>query len=493
MKPHHLAPILIGCVLAGCAHVSEMPAILLPEAPAYSSAQAGRAALPDTLATDNWWMLYQDPAMGALQQQLLDNSPDLGSALARYQQAQAATSTLRAARLPLIGTSAEAARNRQSDTRPLRGTASPEYYNNAALGLSLSYELDLWGRISRQVAAGIAEEQAAQADLAGARLSLQARLAETLLQLRGTDQEIALLREMHTAFMRARAMVGERHQAGLASGLDVARAESQQESTRSQLLQVQAQREVLEHAIAALVGAHASTFSVEAFSGTGALPSIPTGLPSELLQRRPDIAAAQRRVVAANASVGVARTAFFPSLRLSAAAGYQSSELGSLIAAPNLFWAIGPGLVANLFDGGRRRAEVARVEAVLEENGQAYRATVLAAFQQVEDQLTLLRQYGEAAQAEQLTVAASQRALDMASSRYRDGAASYLDVVTAQTTLLQARRNALALDTRQRVASVHLIRALGGGWSQPIAWLEQASAQSPQVAANQQVLHGGNP
>ena len=471
MKAHHLlAPILIGSVLAGCTHVAEMPAIALPEAPSYRGAPSVQSPLPEALQADDWWTLYQDPAMDELQQQLLDNSPDLGSALARYQQARAATDALRADRLPTIGASADAVRNRQSENRPLRGASSPIHYNNGNLGLSLDYELDLWGRISQQVAAGVAEEQAAQADLAGARLSLQARLAETLLQLRGADQEIALLRDMHSAFARASTMVDERHQAGLASGLDVARAESQQESARSQLLQVQAQREVFEHAIAVLVGAHASTFSIEASPVTAALPAIPIGLPSELLQRRADIAAAQRRVAAANASVGVARTAFFPSLRLSATGGYQSGELGSLIAAPNLFWAIGPGLVANLFDGGRRQAEVARAQAVLQENGQSYRATVLAAFQQVEDQLTLLRQYGEAARAEQLTVAAAQRALDMATNRYRDGAASYLDVVTAQTASLQARRNALGLDTRQRVASVQLVRALGGGWSQDTAW-----------------------
>lgn len=459
MKLRHLVPVVIGCVLSGCAHVAGMPTIALPDAPAYKGMQGQQANVP----ADNWWTLYRDPAMDALQQQLLDNSPDLGSALARYQQARAATDALRADRLPTIGASAEATRRRQSENRALSGAASSEPYNSGALSLSLDYELDLWGRISRQVAAGVAEEQAAQADLAGARLSLQTQLAETLLALRGADHEIALLRDMHAAFARATIMAGERHRAGLASGLDVAQAESQQESAHSQLLQVQAQRDVLEHAIAALVGAHASTFSVEPFSGTDALPAIPVGLPSELLQRRPDIAAAQRRIAAANASVGIARTAYFPSLRLSAMGGYQGSELGNIIAAPNLFWAIGPGLLANLFDGGRRQAEVARAEAVLEESGQTYRATVLAAFQQVEDQLALLRQYGEAERAEQRTVAASRRALEIASNRYRDGAASYLDVVTAQTTHLQARRNALNLATRQRIASVHLVRALGGG------------------------------
>ncbi|WP_261540057.1 efflux transporter outer membrane subunit [Burkholderia multivorans] len=468
MPPRLLAPILFACALAGCAHVAEMPAVSLPEAPAYRGGP--QAAAVPALQRDTWWTLYQDPELDRLQQQLLANSPDLGSALARYQQARAATDALRAARLPSVGASAEAVRNRQSENRPLRGASSPDYYNSGTLGLSLDYELDLWGRIGRQVAAGVAEEQAAQADLAGAQLALQAQLADTLLALRGADQEIALLRETQAAFARATGMVGERHRAGLASGLDLARAEAQQESARSQLHQVQAQRDVLAHAIAALVGAHASAFSIEPAELPDAVPPIPAGLPSELLQRRPDIAAAQRRVAAANASVGVARTAFFPSLRLSAQGGWQSSDLGNIVAAPNVFWAIGSGLLVNLFDGGRRRAEVARAEAVLDETGQTYRATVLGAFQQVEDQLALLREYGEAGQAEQRTVTAAHRALDMATSRYRDGAASYLDVVAAQTTHLQARRNALDLNTRQRRATVQLVRALGGGWSQDQSW-----------------------
>lgn len=464
MPPRLLAPILIACGLAGCAQVAEMPPMSLPEAPAYRGGP--QAAAVPAMQRDTWWTLYQDPELDRLQQQLLANSPDLGSALARYQQARAATDALRAARLPSVGTSADVVRNRQSENRPLRGAGASNYYNSGTLGLSLDYELDLWGRISRQVAAGVAEEQAAQADLASAQLALQAQLADTLLALRGADQEIELLRETEAAFGRATGMVGERHRAGLASGLDVAQAEAQQESARSQLHQVQAQRDVLEHAIAALVGAHASTFAIAPAAVSDAVPAIPTGLPSELLQRRPDIAASQRRVAAANASVGVSRTAFFPLLRLSATGGWQSSDLGNIIAAPNLFWAIGPGLLVNLFDGGRRRAEVARAEAVLDETGQTYRTTVLAAFQQVEDQLALLRQFGEAAQAEQRTVAASQRALDMATRRYRDGAASYLDVVAAQTTHLQARRDALDLTTRQRRATVQLVRALGGGWSQ---------------------------
>lgn len=463
MRTGVITSILVATTVIGCSHTTAVQPTPLPEASAYKSTANPAEQLP--LLHDQWWTLYQDPELDRLQQQLLLNSPNLASALARYQQAHALTDSLRAARLPTVGATVDSARNLQSEHRPLRGATSPDYYNSGTVGLSFDYEVDLWGRVSQQVAAGVAEEQAAQADLAGARLSLQTELADTLLALRGTDQEIGLLRELEGSFVRTLGMVGERHRAGLASGFDLAQAESQLESIRSQLHQVQAQRDILEHAVAALVGAHASTFEIAAVAANDVLPTIPSGLPSELLQRRPDIAAAQRRVTAANARVGVARTAFFPSLRLSAMGGYQSSDLSNLILAPNLFWAIGAGVLTNVFDGGRRHAEVARTEAVLDEAGQNYRSTVLAAFRQVEDQLIQLRRFGEAADAEQRTVAASQRALEMATTRYREGASSYLAVVSAQTSNLQARRNALSLTTRQRRTSVQLVKALGGGWS----------------------------
>ena len=441
----------------------------VPVAPAFKEVRGPWVSVEpaDTEPRQAWWTRYGDPEMDALQQQLLANSPDLASALARYQQASAATDVLRAAQLPSVGTSLNAQRIRQAELRPLRvlGPTSPDVYNSATLGLDFQYELDLWGRVRQQVNAGEALQQAAQADLANARLALQARLADTLIALRGLDREALLLRETEQAYARAAETIDRRHQGGIASGLDLARAQNQLASTRSQLRQQQAQRALLEHAIAALVGANASSFSIQPQSVDVAMPVVPVGLPSTLLQRRPDIAAAQRRVAAANASVGVARTAVFPSLVLGAQAGYQSSDLDRFIQAPNLFWAIGPTLLVNLFDGGRRKADIARAEASLDEAGQNYRGVVLTAFQQVEDQLALLSQYGEAADAEREATAAAQRSLDLASNRYREGVASYLDVVSAQTANLQARRNALDLDTRQRRASVQLVRALGGGWS----------------------------
>jgi NodT family efflux transporter outer membrane factor (OMF) lipoprotein len=357
-------------------------------------------------------------------------------------------------------------RIRQSEAKPLRvlGALSPNDYSSRTLGVEADYEFDLWGRIRNQIASGSAAEQAAQADLESARLSLQAQLADTYMSLRALDRELALFDATVTAYGKALDLTNSRHDGGLASGLDVARAQTQLDAARSQRAQQAAQRAVLEHAIAALVGESPSRFALEPRLDAINLPAIPVGVPSALLQRRPDIAAAQRRMMAANADIGVARAAWFPAITLSATAGYQDGGSGRLIAAPNLFWSIGPSLVLGLFDAGKRSAQIAQAKAVLEENSARYRGTVLGAFQEVEDNLALLNHYRTAAEAERSAVAAAQRSLDFATGRYRDGAANYLEVVIAQTAALQTQRDALDLDTRQRRASVQLIRALGGGW-----------------------------
>ncbi|MFH0022910.1 efflux transporter outer membrane subunit [Pseudomonas fluorescens] len=468
--------------LAGCAHDANVQMPEVPLAPAYRGDQSSLNGVSssETIREDAWWTLFQDPELDRLQRRLLDNSADFAGALARYEQAVAATDAVRAAQSITADAQLNVQRNRQSANRPLRGSDSPNTYNSGTLGLNLQYEVDLWGRIRQQVEAGMATQQAAQADLAAARVALQARLADTLVALRGADREVALLRDTETAYRRAVEMIDQRHQTGISSGLDLARAQAQLQTTRAQIPQVLAQRALYEHAIAALVGASASSFRIAPEEIAEVIPAVPLGLPSSLLQRRADIAAAQRRVVAANASVGVARTAFYPSVTLSAVGGYQSSELNRFINAPNLFWSVGPGMLLNLFDGGRRRSEVARAQAVLEEAGQHYRGVVLGSFQEVEDQLALINHYAEAAAADRLAVDASGRALDMATSRYRDGAVSYLEVVTAQTTALQAQRSALELTTRQRRATVQLVRALGGGWSaQQLDVASVAASEAP--------------
>lgn len=455
-------------VVQGCSQLPLPSAPVVAAAPAFKEAR-GQAAKATAVLSQRWWTLLADDELDRLQEQLNQASPDLAAALARHEQALAGSEALRAAQAPTVSTATGVQRNQQSERRPLRvlGPTSPDRYNSATLELDVSYEVDLWGRVRKRVAAGDAEARAAQADLVGARLSLQAQLADQWLALKSTDAELQLLRETVQSQARSVELVSARHQRGLVSGLDLARAQGLEASARSQIEQALARRAQLEHAIAALVGANPSEFSIEPRRFDFTLPEVPVTLPSELLLRRSDIRAAQGRVNAALHSVGVARTAFYPSLTLAAQGGFQSSDLGRFMETPNIFWALGPGLAATLFDGGRRQAEQRRAEAALDEVGQRYRATVLGAFQQVEDQLALMARYSESAAHEHAAAVAAQRAWALADQRYRGGLASYLEVVAAQVSNLQARRSELDLQTRYCRAAVQLIRALGGAWSQP--------------------------
>lgn len=420
----------------------------------------------DELPRGSWWKLYGDAELDALEDKLIANSPDLAAAVARYAQAEAYTTQLRSGLFPTLDAAASGQRNRQSENRPLRTNgAGPDQYGAYSLGVQANYEVDLWGRVLNIVASGRATADAEKADLESTRLSLQAELAQNYIALRGLDQQIALLRDTVAAYSKALDLIKVRHDGGIAPGLDVARAQTQYDTAQSQVEQSLAQRALTEHAIAALVGASVSDFSIAPRMEEIALPAIPVGVPSTLLQRRPDIAAAQRRVAAANASIGVAKAAFFPSLTLSGVLGYQSTSLGNLIAAPNTFWAIGPSVLLNLFDTGKRKAQVAQAQAVLDETGAQYRGVVIGAFQQVEDNLALLNHYTTAAASQQSAAAAARQSLDFAMSRYREGAASYLDVTTSQTAALQTQRDLLDLNTRRLQASVQLIRAVGGGWT----------------------------
>jgi NodT family efflux transporter outer membrane factor (OMF) lipoprotein len=460
---------LVLCLCLGaCNTAPTLKAPDVPTAAAYKEALDWARAQPaDTLARGPWWTFYGDPQLNALEDQLLANSPDLSAALARYQQARASTDQVRAGQYPTLTASGNLQRDQQSQARPLRvlGPTSPDQYDSYTVGVDLEYEFDLWGRVSNQVAASNYALQGAQTDLESARLSLQAQLADTYIALRGLDRDAALLTQTVDNYKKALDLTNTRHNAGIASGLDVARAQTQLESSRSQLQQSSAQRAVLEHAIAALVGNSASSFSLTPQAIELALPEVPPGVPSTLLQRRPDIAGAQRRMVSANASLGVANAAFFPTVTLSALAGYQTSDIENFLRAPNMYWAIGPSLFLTLFDAGKRQAEIDRVQAVLGENAARYRSLVLSAFQQVEDNLALLGRYRAASESEQAATVAAQKALELATNRYREGSANYLEVVAAQSAALQSERSALELSTRQRRASVQLIKSLGGGWS----------------------------
>jgi len=460
------AVLIAAATLGGCALAPPLKIPDVPTAAAYKEAGPWIAAQPaDGLPRGEWWKEYRDPELDALQTQLIAHSPDLAAALARYEQAKAYADQIRSGLFPSLALGADTERDGLSNMRPLRPAASSNNYNSFTVGAQANYELDLWGRIRNEVTAARAQAQADQADLESARLSLQAQLADDYIVLRGLDQQIALLSETVNAYEKALALTQARHAGGIAAGLDVARAQTQLDTSRSLAEQTLALRAVSEHAIAALIGESASEFSIAPRLTALALPQVPAGVPSTLVQRRPDIAAAQRRIAASNANVGVARAAFFPSVTLSAALGYQSTQVGSWMTAPNAFWSIGPSLLLSVFDAGKRKAQVAQAQAALAESGSLYRGVVLTAFEQVEDSLALTHHYRIAATEEHSAVTAARRSLDLSLTEYREGAASYLDVVTSQTVTLQTELTALDLDTRELRASVQLIRALGGGWT----------------------------
>jgi NodT family efflux transporter outer membrane factor (OMF) lipoprotein len=454
-------------LLGGCslAPVYKPPVVSIPT-DAWKDSPWRQAQPADQLPRGAWWHMYGDSVLDALEAKIETANPNLASALARYDQATAFTAQLRSGLFPSVDAGASLTQNRQSDDRPLRGANQPNVYAANTIGVGASYDLDLWGRVRNQVAAGLAASEASAADVESVRLSLQAQLAENYIDLRGIDAQAKLLRDTVNAYRLALELTQRRHAGGIASGLDVARAETQLRSARADAADIASQRALYEHAIASLIGEPAMTFSLPVARSDLAVPVVPLGIPSALLQRRPDVAAAERRTAAANAQIGVARAAYFPDFTLGAAFGYQNTGAGGLLTAPNSFWTLGPGVIFNLFDAGLRDAKLAQARAALEQAGADYRAVALAAFQQVEDDLSHLK-YDREGELEQVAaVEAATKTLDLAINRYREGAVNYLEVATAQAAALAAERSALELHTRQLRTSVDLIHALGGGWSE---------------------------
>jgi NodT family efflux transporter outer membrane factor (OMF) lipoprotein len=457
--------VALTLLLTSCSLAPPLKTPDIPTADAYKEIGPWTQAKPaDRLPRDSWWTLYDSAELDELETRLIAGNPTLAAALANYAQARALADQARAGLFPTLGVNAGVGRNRESVNAPLRGPTTPTYYNANTLGGSVSYELDLWGQIRNEVAAGEANAAASAADLENARLSLIAQLAGDYIQLRSLDRDTEILDETVVAYTRALSLTEQRHGAGIAPGLDVSQAQTQLDAARSQAAQTLAQRALMEHAIAALLGVSASTFSIKPAIVAITLPRIPSGVPATLLERRPDIAAAQRRMMAANADIGVARAAYFPTLTLGAQGGFQSTGFSNWLSAPSSFWAIGPNALLSVFDGGLRRAQVAQARAEFDASAANYRSTVVSAFQQVEDSLATLDHYHDATVDEKAAVDAAQRTLDFAMALYKQGATDYLTVVTSQTALLQTQLEALNLDTMQLSASVNLILALGGGW-----------------------------
>lgn len=453
-------------VLGGCSLTPhyEPPQMTVPDA--FRDQEMWQQAIPsDQLARGKWWELYGDPTLDQLEAQIDTANPTLAAALDRYTQARALSVEARASLFPVVNASGQATRNRQSDNRPLRSATQPNDYDDVAVGGSFNYEIDLWGRVRNEAFVGSASAQAVAADSESIRLSLHAELATSYLALRGVDAEIKLLTDTTNAYNKAVELTRTRHEGGIASGLDVSRAQTQLDSTQAQLTDRRALRALLEHAIASLVGMPATQFSLTPAEVSVNTPDVPVTVPSTLLQRRPDISAAERRAAVANAGIGIARAAYFPRLSLGAIAGFENTANGELLAAPNRVWSIGPQAVLTLFDSGRRAAEVTRAKAHFDEAADEYRAVVLSAFEQVEDELVLLRLLSQEALEQDEATMAAEHTLQLALNRYQEGAVNYLDVVVAQAAALQAERTTIELRTRRLQASVRLVRALGGGWS----------------------------
>jgi NodT family efflux transporter outer membrane factor (OMF) lipoprotein len=464
-----VAQITAALALGACslAPAYQTPPLGAPTPAAYKETGVWTPADPaDAAPRGDWWTSYGDATLDDLETRLQASNPDLAAALARYDQARALAAQAQARLSPELDLQGFATRTKQSDNAPLRGT-TPTYYDNVEVGGAVSYELDFWGRIRNQVKAGKANAQASAGDLASAKLSLEAQVADDYLALRGFDAEAKVLADTVDAYQHALDLTQRLFNGGVVSGIDVGQARTQLETARAAQFEVAAQRALDEHAIAALVGQPAPSFSIPPSTTLPEPPRIPVAAPSRLLQRRPDIAAAERRAYAANAMIGVAKAAFFPTITLDATGGFQNAGEVNLLSLPSAAWTVGPALAMPLFDAGLRRAVVAQSKAEFEEASADYRSTVLAAFQQVEDNLALCNKLAAESAAQDAAVVAAKQAEALSLVRYRDGAITYLDVVVNQTTALQAERAAVSLDTRRLQASVDLVRALGGDWTAP--------------------------
>jgi len=453
-------------LLSGCAALGpdyERPGVETPAQ--YKEIDGWRPARPaDAAPRGEWWSAFADPQLDSLIAQVEVSNQTIRAAEARLRQARSLADQARAGLFPTVTANGSATRSKSPALANQPGFAQGAA-NSFSLSANASWELDLWGRVRRSVEAGEAQYQASAAELEAARLSAAASLAQDYFALRVADATAQLLGDTVAAFERTLQLTRNRYAAGVAAKVDVVQAEVQWKSAQAQLVDIGVQRAQLEHAIALLLGRPPAAFSLAPAPLAARLPDIASGLPSELLERRPDVASAERNVAAANARIGVAKAAYFPTLTLSGAAGYRSTALAELLNAPSRLWSLGAAFAQTLFDGGLREAQSAQASAAYDEQVAAYRQTVLGAFQEVEDNLAALRILGEEAQLQEEVVRSAREALDLTTNQYKAGVVSYLNVISAQTTLLNNERTLVDLLGRRLTASVSLVKALGGGWS----------------------------
>jgi NodT family efflux transporter outer membrane factor (OMF) lipoprotein len=477
-----LIALLVGSLVSGCVVGPKYVRPDVPTPPSFKElpppTDAGGAtwkvAEPaDEAIRGQWWAMFGDPQLNALEQQIDTSNQNVAAAMAGFLSASAIARQARSHRLPTVTTSPTILASHQptvtavvssstaSTSAPVLSTGT---FTEFLLPFSASWEADVWGRIRNTVKVGVAGAQASAADLQNVRLMMQAELAVDYYELRAQDALQQLFDATVKAYQDSLDITRVQFRAGIASDEAVAQAETQLEATQAQATNLGIARAQFEHAIALLVGQPASTFSLAASPLDAVVPSIPASLPSTLVERRPDVAAAERRAAQANAQIGVAQAAFFPTVTLTGSAGFAATSITDWLAWPSRFWSIGPAAAQTIFDGGLRRATVQQYRAAFDQAVATYRETVLTAFQQVEDSLATLRILSQEIQQQDTAVMSATRSLNVATARYRAGIDPYLNVITAQTTLLANQQTAVNLRRQQMTASVQLIEALGGGW-----------------------------
>ena len=466
----------------------------VPTPPAYKELQPETSSTPgpqsewkpsqpqDQAIRGNWWEIFNDPPLNALEARVDVSNQNLKVAEAQFRQARDQIRIDRSRLFPTVSAGPYINGEQFSRNAPNAGPKYGQTQSDFVLPFDLSYEVDAWGRIRRTIEASTANAQASAADLETARLSYHAELAADFFVLRGLDAQKQLLDSTVIAYQKALDFNTNRYNGGLAAKVEVAQAATQLQTTQAQDIDVGVQRDQFEHAIAVLVGEPASTFSIPPLPLDTPPPRIPVGVPSDLLQRRPDIAAAERRVAAANAEIGVALTAYYPTLTLSAAAGLEGSSITDWFAWPSRLFAVGPTLLETLYDAGRRHALTDQAWAAYDANVATYRQNVLSAFQEVEDNLAGLRILEQESAKQSQAVQSAQLSLALSTNRYKGGLVTYLEVITAQSAALSDEVTAVNILARRMNSAVLLIKALGGGWD--VSKLPQVTSQAGHAAGN---------
>ena len=472
---YFLAPLALAtALLNGCAVGPDYQRPAAAPSAQFKQAAGWKTATPaDSQLPSAWWQLYGDAELNQLIGRLNVSNQNLAAAQAQYQQAKALVSKSRAAFYPSLSSSAGVKRTGQgggsstlstADGINVSGANASKISKSYDLSLNAAWELDVWGKLRRSLESSSASYQASAADLAAMRLSLQSQLAQSYLQLRVLDEQTRLLDATVAAYARSLTVTENQYQAGIVPKSDVSQARTQLYSTQAQAIDLQWQRAQQENAIAVLVGVAPSEFSIKARQQLPSLPAIPQSLPSQLLERRPDIASAERKMSAANAEIGIAEAAWYPDLSLAASGGYNNSSYADWISVPNRVWSIGPQLALSLFDGGARSAQVESAEAGYQQTVAEYRQTVLDSFREVDDALVQLQVLEQEAVVQQAAVNAAREALQLLTNQHQAGTIDYNSVVNVQTSALNNQRSALTLLGNRLTASVQLITALGGGW-----------------------------